>query len=138
LAAEDVSMANLDIHIETTKKLAAQRQIDAAIAHLHKMELECAITLAAAAEGLLPDTDKRYILEYLQKHPSFKNKEVDFNETITWLKHKVEPDTKVIFEFEAAVIIARAMSKFGAVYNDGPSEWDQFLEWAVTRGHWPK
>jgi hypothetical protein len=127
-----------DTHIETTKKLAAQRQIDAAIAHLHKAELECAITLAAAAERLLPDTDKPHIFAYLRKHPSFKNKEVDFNETITWLKHKVKPDTKVIFEFEAAVIIARAMSKFSAVYDDGPSEWGQFLEWAEARGHWSK
>ncbi len=42
------------VHIKTTRKLAAQRQIDAAIAHLHEAELECAVTLAAAAEGLLP------------------------------------------------------------------------------------
>ena len=106
--------------------------------HLHKMELECAITLAAAAEGLLPDTDKRYILEYLQKHPSYKNEEVDHNATINWLKHALEPDAQVIFEFEAAVVIARAMSKFSAVYDDGPSEWGQFLEWAEARGHWSK
>ena len=42
------------VHIKTTRKLGAQRQIDAAIAHLHEAELECAVTLAAAAEGLLP------------------------------------------------------------------------------------
>jgi hypothetical protein len=43
-------MPNLDVYKETTKKLAAQRQIGAAIAHLHKAELECAVTLATAAE----------------------------------------------------------------------------------------
>ena len=42
------------VHIKTTRKLAAQRQTDAAIAHLHEAELECAVTLAAAVEGLLP------------------------------------------------------------------------------------
>jgi hypothetical protein len=41
-----------DLQTETTNRLAAQRQIDAAVNHLHKSELESAITLATAAEGL--------------------------------------------------------------------------------------
>jgi hypothetical protein len=131
-------MPFLNVHTETTKRLAAERQINAAIAHLYRTELECAITLAAAAEGLLPSTNEPHIYKYLQNHPSYKSKEIDFNETINWLKHNVELDTKIIFELEAAVVIARAISKFAAFYNDGPSEWDQFLEWAVARGHWPK
>jgi hypothetical protein len=130
-------MPNLDPHIETTKKLAAQRQIDAAIVHLHKAELECALTLAAAAEGLLPSTNEPHVLAYLQDHPSYKNKEIDFNASINWLKHPVAPDTAVLYECEAALIIARAMSKFAAVYKNGPSEWDTFLQWGVARGHWP-
>jgi hypothetical protein len=64
----------VDVHITTNKKLAAQRQIDAAIDHLHKMELECAISLAAAAEGMLPDTEKPYIFAYLRQHSAFKTK----------------------------------------------------------------
>jgi hypothetical protein len=52
--------------IETTKRLATQRQIDAAVSHLHKLELESAITLATAAEGLLPDTENRQIFAYLR------------------------------------------------------------------------
>jgi hypothetical protein len=123
--------------VETTKKLAAQRQIDAAIGHLHRMEVECAITLAAAAEGLLPDTKEPHIFEYLRQHPSVKNKEVDFNETINWLKHNVAPDAAIIFELEAAVVIARAMSKFTAVYNEGPNEWEQFLIWGADKGYFP-
>ena len=125
------------VHIETTKKLAAQRQIDAAIAHLHKAELECAVTLAAAAEGLLPDTDEPYIFGHLQNHPAYKNKEVDFNETINWLKHSVKPDEVTIFEHGAALVIARAMSKFVAVFKEGPVEWDQFLAWGSEQGYWP-
>jgi hypothetical protein len=108
-------MPNLDLYAQTTRKLAAQRQIDAAIAHLHKAELECAITLAAAAEGMLPDTEEPHIFGYLRRHPSFK--EANFNETINWLKHNSGSDANVIYEFDAAVTIARAMSKWGAVYG---------------------
>jgi len=46
------------VTIETSRKLAAQRQIDGAIAHLCESELECAITLAGAAEEVLPDTNE--------------------------------------------------------------------------------
>ena len=62
-------MAFSDLHIETTKRLAAQRQIDAAVSHLLKSELECAITLANGAEGLLPETESRQIFAYLREHP---------------------------------------------------------------------
>jgi len=55
------------LEIETTKQLAAIRQITAAIEHLRKQEYECAITLAVAAEGLLPPTDEPHIFS------AFKN-----------------------------------------------------------------
>ena len=124
-----------DFHKRTTKRLAAQRQIDAAVAHLHKSELESAITLAIAAEGLLPDTDSRKIFAYLREHPL--GHQVDIDKTVDWLKHSGSPDGATIFEFEAAVAIARAMSKFAAVYTDAPSEWYEFLSWGVVKGHWP-
>ena len=38
--------------IETSKRLSAERQIHAAIDHFHRNEFECAMTLAAAAEGV--------------------------------------------------------------------------------------
>jgi hypothetical protein len=62
-----------DFQIETTKRLAAQRQMDAAVNHLHKSELESAITLATAAEGLLPDTESRQSFAYLREHPLSKS-----------------------------------------------------------------
>jgi hypothetical protein len=127
-----------DPHIDITRKGAAERQIDAAIAHLKNFELECAITLAAAAEKMLPDaTSEEHIFRYLQRHPAFTTKEIDFNETINWLKHYVEPDRKIIFEQEAAFVIVRAMSKFATVYNQVPIEWDEFLHWGVERDFWP-
>ena len=124
-----------DLHIETTKRLAAQRQIDAAVSHLLKSELECAITLANGAEGLLPETESRQIFAYLREHPL--SKQVDLDKTINWLKHRTGPDAATIFEFEAAVIIARVMSKFAAAYTEVPSEWYEFLSWGVVKGHWP-
>ena len=128
-------MAFSDLHIETTKRLAAQRQIDAAVSHLLKSELECAITLANGAEGLLPETESRQILAYLREHPL--SKQVDFDKTIGWLKHRTQPNAATIFEFEAAVVVARVMSKFAAVYTEVPSEWYEFLSWGVVKGHWP-
>ena len=128
-------MAFSDLHIETTKRLAAQRQIDAAISHLLKSELECAITLANGAEGLLPETESRQIFAYLREHPL--SKQVDFDKTIGWLKHRTQPDAATIFEFEAAVVVARVMSKFAAAYTEVPSEWYEFLSWGVVKGHWP-
>jgi len=124
-----------DLHIETTKRLAAQRQIDAAVSHLLKSELECAITLANGAEGLLPETESRQIFAYLREHPL--SKEVDFDKTIGWLKHRTQPNAATIFEFEAAVVVARVMSKFAAAYTEVPSEWYDFLSWGVVKGHWP-
>src|SRR4029077_267601 len=118
-----------DLHIATTKRLAAQRQIDAAVSHLHKSELECAIALATGAEGLLPETESRQIFAYLSEHPL--SKQVDIEKTINWLKHRAQPDAATIFEFEAAVIIARVMSKFAAAYTEVPSECDDLLSWGV-------
>jgi hypothetical protein len=124
-------------HVDVTRKAAAQRQIDAAIANLKNSELECAITLAAAAETMLPDTTTDYAFGYLRRHPAFTTNAIDFNETINWLKHNIAPDRKIIFAQEAAFIIFRAMSKFGAIYDEGPMEWSEFLHWGVERGFWP-
>ena len=124
-----------DFQIETTKRLAAQRQIDAAVKHLLKSELEFAITLATAAEDLLPDTESRQTFAYLREHPL--SKQVDIDETINWLKCSAPLDAATIFEFEAAVVIARVMSKFATAYTEVPSEWYDFLSWGVVKGHWP-
>ena len=111
-------MAFSDLHIETTKRLAAQRQIDAAISHLLKSELECAITLANGAEGLLPETESRQIFAYLREHPL--SKQVDFDKTIGWLKHRTQPDAATIFEFEAAVVVVGGCE--GALADDPVDE----------------
>lgn len=52
--------------IKTSKQEAALKQIRAAISHFRSEEFECAMTLAAAAEGLLPATDKPHIFQILK------------------------------------------------------------------------
>jgi hypothetical protein len=74
-------------------------------------------------------------LHNLQEHKL--SKQVDIDRTIDWLRRNVPPDAATISEFEAAVVIARAMSKFAAAYTDAPPEWYDFLSWGVAKGHWP-
>ena len=114
------------IFMDTNKKLSAQRQIDAAIEHLGFVGVECAITLAGAAEGLLPDTENPHVFQWLKQRPEFKK--VDVNATINWLKHPRSPDSKVIYVHEAALTVVRAMAKFVAVYEEVPSGWDEFIK----------
>jgi len=80
-------------------------------------------------------TNPRRVSAYLHEHPL--SKQVDIDKTIDWLKGDVPPDAATISEFEAAVVIARAMSKFAAAYTDAPPEWYDFLSWGVAKGHWP-
>lgn len=109
------------------------RQIHAAIEHLRRGDFECAITLAAAGEGILPPTDKPIFREKINK----VSKELSTlqgegvtgaNDIINWLKHGEIRDgatgqhkryeTATIEEFEAIVTIYRAITKFEAVFED--------------------
>jgi len=123
--------------VETNIRLAAMRQIHAAIEHQQRQDYECAITLAAAAEGMLPATDE----------PHFHQKVKDFavalphavegaqkpNDFITWLKHGTyngkQCETATIDYSESLVIIWRAITKFFAVYDDVSP---QMQSWAKT------
>jgi hypothetical protein len=117
-----------DRRIQTSKKIACQRQIVAAMAHLQKMQLECAITLAAAAEGMLPDTEGVHLFAFFKQSEPYKTKQIDFNSTINWLKHDVEANSDQIYEFDAFITVARAMTKYHAAYRDAPNEWLAFLK----------
>ena len=126
--------------IETTKQLAALRQITAAIQHLSKHEYECAITLAAAAEGLLRPTDEPHLFWGLKKYtPPDKFKYLDFNSVVNWLKHykPEDPDPFVFPEPEAAMLIQRAITKFIAVYHQSTKLMEAFMKWASTYYGYP-
>ena len=120
--------------METSKKTSALRQIETAIRLFHEGSLDCAITLAAAGENILPATDDPHLFQSLQPH----NAELDINLVINWLKHPFAPDTATISEFEAAIAIARGITKFVAVYHQSCAPFETFLRWSHEAGHLPK
>src|SRR4030088_1501846 len=63
-------------------------QIHAAIWHCRNEAFECAITLAAAAEGLLPMTPEPHLFQALTNSPVARNN-FDYNSMINWLKHPI-------------------------------------------------
>ena len=122
--------------VETTKKESSHRQIQAAIAHLHQGEFDCAITLAASAEGILPATEDPHIFKAIREDPNAQDIEV--NLVINWLKHPAGPEPVNISEFEATLTIARAITKFIAVFHQSTRRFDEFLRWGHKAGHLPK
>ncbi|MCC8948205.1 hypothetical protein H8A97_24620 [Bradyrhizobium sp. Arg62] len=112
--------------IETTTKLASMRQLHAAIEHHGKQNWECAITLAAAAEGMLPPTDEPHfhkkVKELAASLPEVDEGSQGPNDVITWLKHGTfrgkKCDAATIDNSETPVVIWRAITKFYAVYNE--------------------
>lgn len=122
--------------METTKKESSHRQIQAAIAHFHQGELDCAITLAAAAEGILPATEDPNIFKAIREHTNAQD--IDFNLVINWLKHSGGPEPVDISEFEATLTIARAISKFIAVFHQNARQFEEFLRWGHKAGYLPK
>jgi hypothetical protein len=127
--------------IETSKYTSSRRQINAAIAHLHSRDWECAITLAAAAEGQLPEPETQtFLFRALRKREEKDNLDLELNRVIHWLKHPTphEPERIKISEFEVALTISRAIQKFVAVYKLSAREFEGFSTWAVERGHIPR
>jgi hypothetical protein len=96
------------------------RQIHAAIEHLQRGDFECAMTLAAAGEGMLPPTDEPHFRELARM--------TEVNDIVDWLRHSPMKDkenrrrgrgqTVAIEEPEAIFVIYRAIAKFDAVFGD--------------------
>ena len=112
---------------EITRRLAAPFQIHRAIKLFHKSEFGCSITLAGAAEGILPD-DLQNILLYkiLREGQTAKPEKLDLNFVQNWLKHgtfrlkdgkQVALESMRITPFLAVFSIQRAITKFAAVYG---------------------
>lgn len=120
--------------METDKKRSSQRQIETAIRLFHEGNLDSAITLGAAGEGLLPHTDDPHLFQMLQPH----NAELQLNLVINWLKHPGAPENATIDEFEAVIVIARAITKFVAVYHQSCEPFEAFLRRGHEVGHLPQ
>lgn len=112
--------------IEVTARVASMRQIHAAIEHEARQNFECAITLAAAGEGIIPATENEHfhkkVKDFAASLPESTEGATDPNEVINWLKHgkyNGKPCEKATIEHvEVMVTIWRAISKFHAVYDD--------------------
>ena len=116
------------LHLTVSHKDSALRLVEAAIHHARSDDYDCAITLAAAAEGQLPDTDAPYIYNDLRANGEAKD--LDLNAVINWLKHPIAPDQIAIGDFEVAITILRAISKFVAVYHQASALMNEFEDWA--------
>jgi hypothetical protein len=123
-------------YLDTTRKIAAVRQIRGAIRALHDEEFECAITLAAAGEGMVPNDrkDGKPLIKILRD----KMPEDDPNLFSNWLKHPKGPDKARILIMEAVVMISRAIHKFVWYYEESADSFETFSDWAVLHGHLPR
>jgi hypothetical protein len=127
-------MAEMGKLVETDKQRSAIRQICAAITHFHAGDYECAITLAAAGEGQVPESMKTYLFRLLkEKLPGF-----DHNAFSNWLKHPTGLAEATISELECVVMISRAIQKFVAAYEATRPEFEEFSKWAVQSGFIPR
>ena len=113
--------------IDTNIRYASMRQIHAAIEHINRGDFECAITLAGAAEGMLPNTDEPHFRQKmlaLEKAMAAADKFNRANTFINWLKHgTIDPggprhENATIGLLDPLATIYRAITKFEAVYDD--------------------
>ena len=126
--------------VETTKRLAAERQIHAAIAHYRAGEFECAISLCSAAEGQTTAMPGRPHLftkiregfnNSAPEDPKEKNKDDEaINLVANWLKHGSPPDEIDIPKWNVLMWLSRAISKYRAAYGPGTPEMVAMFDWA--------
>lgn len=117
--------------VKTNRQLSALRQIEAAIDHLYAGNLECAVTLALAAEDHMPRSEAVYLFNELYKR--VPGEIGMFNELRNWLKHHIEPDEFEFSDFEAAIAVVRATSKFFATYHKTSPKLEGFVDWCKSK-----
>lgn len=119
--------------LRLTRKEAALSQTTLAIRLFHEGEFAGAITLALAAEGQMQPTTSPHVLQSSKEKAAQFMAEREFvskmNEVRDWLKHHKEPEEMQIYELEAFFAVARATSKFCAVYDHSTPEIETFVAW---------
>lgn len=127
------------VSIETNIRIASMRQMHCAIEHIERGDYECAITLAAAAENMLPEPEKPFFREKVKAMA--KSEEIKAaggatgpNDYSVWLKHGTLNGVKTyqatIQDEESVVWAYRAISKFNALYDDQSPQMISFCMWA--------
>jgi len=112
----------LPIAVELTKVDAAFNQIMAAIEMLLRGRYECALTLAGAAEEMLPETPQS-AFGWLRETPvpdelldhdyaafNEKMRATFWNTERNWLKHDKQPNVMKVRRLDAKTMIARAVT----------------------------
>jgi hypothetical protein len=109
-----------------TKSEASRRHIEAAIKAFEEEQFDVSITLAGAAEGMVPKTTAPTLFSSARDHPglaaqgsSKKEWIVELNRERDWLKH-AGPTHAPAMEFEcwaAAYMLYRAIDKFQAAFG---------------------
>jgi hypothetical protein len=123
-------------HIVTTQKLASLKQIRGAISCLHDGEYECAVTLAHAAEGMVPNKRKDGKPLFTIMRGGMPDD--DPNLFSNWLKHPRGAERARISVLEVVMMIARAIHKFVWHYQESSDHFELFQDWATLHGHLPK
>jgi hypothetical protein len=121
--------------IQTSKRLATERQIHAAIAHFRAGDFECAITLCSAAEGQMPEPNQsthllRVLNQASAESPAPDGQKDDFNYAANWMKHGTGADELQIEEWVVTMWLNRAISKYRAFYGTGTPEMAALFPWA--------
>lgn len=115
--------------VETSKQLASQRQIEAAILHHKNGAFECAITLAHAGENVIGKPGISSLFDKLKA----KMFDTNHNEFANWLKHPSGAPKATISELEVLAMIQRAISKYNAAYGGVTVNMKNFLEGQAAR-----
>jgi hypothetical protein len=119
--------------IKTNRQLSASRQIDAAIDHLNAGQFECAVTLALAAEDQIPESGSMDLFKALKQQGLHKRDINQLNFLRNWLKHPKEPEEIEFSEFEVAIALVRATSRFFGQYGTKTEKVEAFLVWCVSK-----
>jgi hypothetical protein len=123
----------------TTITKSALRQIHDAIDLFHQSKFDSAVTVAHAAQGMMPKTENPHFshkLEALAKALEAVGDErpTKPNDIANWLKHgHAEMKGAVITEVEAIAVIVRAISKYIATYGGLSPKMGEFRDWAIDR-----
>jgi len=123
-----------------TKKDAALRQVGVAIKMLVQGEYEAAVTLAGAAEGMMitggmPTPMFENLRDRRPDDFATEAKWVSFlNDTLYWLKHNGDQESRAIGEFDAWLMISRALTKYHGSFGERPhEEVEALITWGQNR-----
>lgn len=117
---------------------AAQQQLEGAIANLFLGNWACAITLAGAAEDMLPAVEGKEDLYRVAKsigsnHFQMNDGEMRIllNDQLVWLKHKTvdKPKLMAFQQDDAIIMIIRAYTRLQTTIEKTSPNMDLFVEW---------